>query len=128
MMSGGMIVDTTTINAPTSTKNASGNRDPEMHQMKKGTECYFGMKCHAGVDAGTGYIHSIEATSANVHDITQAVKLIRADNEVVYGDSGYLGVDKLPGEGGCGRFFRQPKRLFQGFVGTPVDSYFQVIF
>lgn len=84
------------LQCTTSTKNASGSRDPEMHQVKKGNEWYFGMKCHMGVDAGTGYIHSIEATPANVHDITQAAKLIRQDDEVVYGDSAYLGLDKRP--------------------------------
>ena len=93
-MKGGTVVDATIINAPTSTKNSSGSRDPEMHQVKKGNEWYFGMKCHMGVDAGTGYIHSIEATPANIHDITQAAKLIRTDDEVVYGDSAYLGLDK----------------------------------
>lgn len=96
MMKGGTVVDATIINAPTSTKNSSGSRDPEMHQVKKGNEWYFGMKCHMGVDAGTGYIHSIEATPANIHDITQAAKLIRTDDEVVYGDSAYLGLDKRP--------------------------------
>jgi len=94
MMKGGTIVDATIINAPSSTKNASGSRDPEMCQTKKGNQWYFGMKCHMGVDAGTGYIHSVEATSANVHDITEAAKLIRPDDEVVYGDAGYLGIDK----------------------------------
>lgn len=94
MMRGGTIVDATIISAPKSTKNASGKRDPEMHQTKKGGEWYFGMKCHVGVDAGTGYIHSLEATSANVHDITQASKLIRDDDEVLYGDSGYIGIEK----------------------------------
>ncbi len=95
-MKGGTIVDATLISAPSSTKNASGTRDPEMKQTKKGNQWYFGMKCHAGVDAGTGYIHSIEATAANVHDITEAVNLIRSDDEVVYGDAGYLGLDKRP--------------------------------
>ena len=96
MMKGGTIVDATLISAPSSTKNASGSRDPEMKQTKKGNQWYFGMKCHAGVDAGTGYIHSIEATAANAHDITQAASLIRPDDEVVYGDAGYLGIEKRP--------------------------------
>lgn len=96
MMKGGTIVDATLISAPSSTKNASGSRDPEMKQTKKGNQWYFGMKCHMGVDAGTGYIHSIEATAANVHDITEASKLIRPDDEVVYGDAAYLGLDKRP--------------------------------
>ena len=66
LMHGGTIVDATLIDAPTSTKNAEGQRDPEMHQVKKGNEWHFGARLHAGVDAGTGYIHSIELTAANV--------------------------------------------------------------
>ena len=96
MMKGGTIVDATIINAPSSTKNAEKARDPEMHQTKKGNEWKFGMKCHAGVDAGSGLIHTIEVTSANQHDITVASKLIRKDDSVVYGDSGYLGIQKRP--------------------------------
>lgn len=52
------------------------------------------MKCHIGVDAGTGYVHTVTATSANVHDITEAHNLLREDDEVVYGDSGYIGIEK----------------------------------
>lgn len=94
MMRGGTIVDATLINAPSSTKNEKKERDPEMHQTKKGNQWYFGMKCHMGVDAGSGYVHSIETTSANVHDITVASQLIREDDDVVYGDSGYIGIEK----------------------------------
>jgi len=96
MMHGGTIVDATIISAPSSTKNREGKRDPEMHQTKKGNQWYHGMKIHAGVDAGSGYTHTITATSANVHDIDQAAKLIRKDDEVVYGDSGYIGLQKRP--------------------------------
>lgn len=92
IMHGGTIVDATIIAAPSSTKNASGERDPEMHQTKKGNQWYFGMKVHSGVDAGTGYVHTITGTSANVHDSAEAYKLIREDDTVMYGDSGYLGV------------------------------------
>lgn len=94
MMRGGTIVDATIISAPPSVKNAEKARDPEMHQTKKGNEWRFGMKCHIGVDAGSGLVHSVEVTAANVHDVTVAVQLIRADDEVVYGDSGYLGLQK----------------------------------
>ena len=94
MMKGGTIVDATIIQAPSSTKNESKSRDPEMHQTKKGNEWRFGMKCHIGVDAGTEYVHSMEVTAANAHDITAASKLIREDDEVVYGDSGYTGIEK----------------------------------
>ena len=92
LMHGGTIVDATIISAPSSTKNATGTRDPEMHQTKKGNQWYHGMKVHTGVDAGTGYVHTITGTAANVHDSTEAHKLIREDDYVVYGDSGYLGV------------------------------------
>ncbi len=94
IMHGGSIVDATIINAPSSTKNAKKKRDPEMHQTKKGNEWRFGMKCHIGVDSGTGIVHTIIATSANTHDITQASKLIRKDDRVMYGDSGYIGIEK----------------------------------
>jgi IS5 family transposase len=94
MMRGGTIVDATLISAPSSTKNEKKERDPEMHQTKKGNEWHFGMKCHVGVDAGSGYTHSIETTAANVHDIAVAPQLIREDDEVVYGDSGYIGIEK----------------------------------
>lgn len=94
MMHGGCIVDATLIAAPTSTKNRESRRDPEKHQVKKGSEWYFGMKVHAGVDAGSGYVHTITGTAANVHDITETSKLIQEDDTVVYGDSGYTGVSK----------------------------------
>lgn len=96
MMKGGTIVDATIINAPSSTKNAEKARDPEMHQTKKGNEWKFGMKCHIGVDAGSGLVHTITVTAANEHDITQAAALIREDDEVMYGDSAYLGIQKRP--------------------------------
>ena len=93
-MHGGSIVDATIIHAPSSTKNAKGKRDEEMHQVKKGNQWHFGMKVHAGVDAGTGFVHTITGTAANVHDSQQISELIRPDDEVVYGDSGYLGASE----------------------------------
>jgi len=96
MMRGGSIVDATIIAAPSSTKNASGARDPEMHQTKKGNQWYFGMKAHTGVDAGTGYVHSLTVTAASVHDLDEITDLIRDDDEVVYTDAGYQGVEKRP--------------------------------
>ena len=96
IMRGGSIVDATIIAAPSSTKNAAGARDPEMHQTKKGNQWYFGMKAHIGVDAGTGYVHSVTVTAANIHDLDEISGLIRSDDEVVYGDAGYQGVEKRP--------------------------------
>ena len=96
IMRGGSIVDATIIAAPSSTKNATGARDPQMHQARKGNQWYFGMKAHIGVDAGTGYVHSVTATAANVHDLDQVAHLVRADDDVVYADAGYQGVAHRP--------------------------------
>ena len=73
IMHGGTIVDATIISAPSSTKNATGKRDPEMHRTKKGNQWYHGMKVHIGVDAGTGIVHTVVGTAANVHDSKKAV-------------------------------------------------------
>lgn len=96
IMRGGSIVDATIIAAPSSTKNATGTRDPQMHQTKKGNQWHFGFKGHIGVDAGTGYVHSVTATAANVHDLDETVNLVRDDDGVVYADAGYQGVEKRP--------------------------------
>ena len=94
MMHGGTIVDATIIDAPSSTKNVDGKRDPEMHQVKKGNQWYFGAKLHVGVDAGSGYIHTTVVTPANVSDPEVATSLLREDDEVLYGDSAYRAIDK----------------------------------
>ena len=96
IMRGGSIVDATIIAAPSSTKNATGTRDPAMRQTKKGNQWYFGMKAHIGADAGTGYVHSVTVTGANVHDLDETANLVRDDDEVAYTDAGYQGVDKRP--------------------------------
>jgi transposase, IS5 family len=85
----GTIVDATIIHAPSSTKNAENKRDPEMHQTRKGKQWYFGMKMHTGVDAGSGLVHTIEATAANVHDATVLPQLLHGNEEALYGDSAY---------------------------------------
>ena len=90
----GTIVDATIIEAPSSTKNRAGQRDPEMRQVKKGNQYYFGMKLHIGVDAQTGVVHSLSTTSANVHDVTQAHWLLHGGEKQVWGDAGYIGVQK----------------------------------
>ena len=90
----GTIVDATIIEVPSSTKNRSGQRDPEMRQVKKGNQYHFGMKLHIGTDAATGLVHSFTTTSANVHDVTQAHRLLHGGETQVWGDAGYLGVQK----------------------------------
>ena len=90
----GTIVDSTIISAPSSTKNKEKKRDPDAHQVKKGNTWHFGYKAHIGVDKDSGLVHTVEATPANVHDVSQTSSLLTGEEEVVYGDSGYLGADK----------------------------------
>ena len=92
----GTIVDATLINAPSSTKNKDGKRDPEMHQTKKGNQYYFGMKAHIGVDSESGLVHSVVGTAANVADVTQVDKLLHGEENMVGADAGYTGVEKRP--------------------------------
>ena len=90
-VSKGTIVDATIINAPSSTKNAAGERDPDMHQTKKGNQWYFGMKAHIGVDSKQKVIHSVVATAANVADATILPDLLHGDETRVWGDQAYKG-------------------------------------
>ncbi len=94
MLKTGTVVDATLIAAPSSTKNDKGERDPEMHQTKKGNQWHFGMKAHIGVDAESGLVHTVTTTAANAHDITQAHALLHGEEEMVFADSGYRGVEK----------------------------------
>jgi transposase, IS5 family len=85
----GTIVDATIINAPSSTKNADQERDPEMHQTRKGQQWYFGMKVHTGTDADSGLVHTVVATSANVADVNVLGELLHGQEESLHGDSAY---------------------------------------
>lgn len=85
----GTIVDATIINAPSSTKNSEKQRDPEMHQTKKGQQWYFGMKLHIGVDSQSGLTHSAVVTAANVHDKHALPDLLHGCERRYYGDSAY---------------------------------------
>ena len=90
----GTIVDSSIIEAPSSTKNQKKERDPDAHQVKKGNTWHFGYKVHIGVDKDSGLAHTVEVTGANVHDVTMVPKLLTGMEETVYGDSGYLGAEK----------------------------------
>ncbi len=87
----GTIVDATLIEAPSSTKNKSGKRDPEMHQTRKGNQWHFGMKAHVGVDAETRLVHTVEATAANVADSKVLSELLHGEETAVWGDQAYQG-------------------------------------
>ena len=93
LMKEGTMVDATIIAAPSSTKNASKARDPEMHQTKKGHQWHFGMKAHSGADAQSGLVQSVTGTAANVADIAQTHELLHGKEKHVYADAGYLGVE-----------------------------------
>jgi len=90
----GSVVDATIISAPSSTKNDSGTRDPEMHQTKKGKNWFFGMKAHIGADRDSGLVHTIVGTAANVSDVTVGNALLHGEETDVFADAGYQGADK----------------------------------
>ena len=96
LLRAGTVVDATLIAAPSSTKNASGQRDPEMHQSKKGNQWYFGMKAHIGVDADSGLVHPVRGTAGNINDVLEANTLLHGKETQAWGDAGYQGADKRP--------------------------------
>ena len=92
----GTIVDSTFIEAPSSTKNKEKKRDPEAHSAKKGNTWHFGYKMHIGVDRDSGLVHHVKTTSANEHDVTATSELMHGEEETLHGDSGYIGANKRP--------------------------------
>ncbi len=96
MLRAGTVVDATLIAAPSSTKNASGERDSEMHQSKKGNQWYFGMKAHIGADAESGLVHTVRGTAGNVNDVVEGNSLLHGEETDAFADAGYQGVHKRP--------------------------------
>ena len=94
LMREGTIVDATIIAAPPSIKNKDAARDPSMHQTKKGNQWYFGMKAHIGVDPGSGLVHTVIGTAANVADVTVTAQLLHGQEKTVHADAGYTGAEK----------------------------------
>lgn len=92
----GTLVDATLIAAPSSTKNEKRERDPEMHQTKKGNQWYFGLKAHIGTDRDSKLVHTVVVTAANVADITKTAELLHGEERQVHADAGYTGVEKRP--------------------------------
>jgi IS5 family transposase len=90
----GTLVDATLIAAPSSTKNAKRERDPEMHQTKKGNQWYFGMKAHIGADRDSKLVHTVVVSAANVADVTKTAELLHGEETQVHADAGYTGVAK----------------------------------
>ena len=96
LLKAGTVVDATLIAAPSSTKNKDGQRDPEMHQSKKGNQWSFGMKAHIGVDAESGLVHTVRGTAGNVCDVARANSLLHGQESDVFADAGYQGAAKRP--------------------------------
>ena len=96
LLKSGTVVDATLIAAPPSTKNRTGERDPEMHQTQKGNQWHFGMKAHIGVDADSGLVHTVVGTAANVNDVTQGHGWLHGEETDVFADAGYQGAMKRP--------------------------------
>jgi IS5 family transposase len=96
-VSKGTMVDATIVHAPSSTKNQEQQRDPDMHQTRKGNQWYFGMKIHVGADVNSGAVHSVTVTAANTADIVELPKLLREDDQVIFGDAGYTSDDYKKG-------------------------------
>ena len=90
-ISTGTIVDATIIAAPSSTKNSKGERDPEMHQTRKGNQWFFGAKAHIGVDSKEGIVHSVCTSAASVSDVHMLPDLLHGAEKKVWGDAGYQG-------------------------------------
>ena len=88
LLRAGTVVDATLIAAPSSTKNKAGERDPDMHQSKKGNQWHFGMKAHIGVDAESGLVHTVRGTAGNVNDVVEANALLHGDESEAFGDAG----------------------------------------
>ena len=104
LLKAGTIVDATILAAPSSTKNATGTRDPEMHQTRKGNQWHFGMKVHVGTDT-QGLVHSVTTTDAATADITQLPELLHGEETTLYGDKAYYKADdKLNWECSGGKY------------------------
>jgi transposase, IS5 family len=119
LVSQGTMVDATIIHAPSSTKNTKGERDPEMHQTKKGKQWYFGMKIHIGADVDSGAVHSVSVTAANQADISELPHLLRETDRVVFGDAGYASDQYKRGARALGMVWRvQDKAKPKGSLGA----------
>lgn len=119
----GTLVDATIIDAPSSTKNKAGKRDPEMSSTKKGNDWYFGMKAHVGVDADSGVVHSLEATTAKVHDSRVWDELLHGDETSVWADKAYVSAERAEAFAGPGKFWGVMRKAPKGGALHPDDDY-----
>jgi IS5 family transposase len=123
LLKAGTIVDATIMSAPTSTKNATGERDPEMRQTRKGNTWYFGMKVHVGTDR-RGIVHALTTTDAAAADVKQLPELLHGEERVLYGDQAYWSEGDRQAAEAAGIRYRVNRR---GHRHQPLSDYWKRI-
>ena len=118
----GTLVDATIIDAPSSTKNKAGARDPEMSSTKKGNDWYFGMKAHVGVDADSGVVHSLDTSTAKLHDSQVWDELLHGEEVSVWADKGYVSAEREAAFAGPGKVWGVMRKAPRGRPLHPVDA------
>jgi IS5 family transposase len=118
----GTLVDATIIDAPSSTKNKAGARDPEMSSTKKGNDWYFGMKAHIGVDADSGVVHSLDTSTAKLHDSQVWDDLLHGDETSVWADKGYVSAEREAAFKGLGKVWGVMRKAPKGGKLHPLDE------
>jgi IS5 family transposase len=116
----GTLVDATIIDAPSSTKNKAKARDPEMSSTKKGNDWFFGMKAHIGVDAESGVTHSLETSTAKLHDSRVWDELLHGNETSVWADKGYVSAEREAAFDGPGRFWGVMRKAPKGGKLHPI--------
>ena len=131
----GTLVDATIIDAPSSTKNKAGRRDPDMSSTKKGNDWYFGpplvvcsqttagqRKAHVGVDADSGIVHSLDTTTAKVHDSQVWDDLLHGGETSIWADKGYVSAERAAAFAGPGKFWGVMRKAPKGGKLDPSDE------
>jgi IS5 family transposase len=118
----GTLVDATIIDAPSSTKNKAGARDPEMSSTKKGNDWFFGMKAHVGVDVDSGVVHSLDTSTAKLHDSQVWDDLLHGEETSVWADKGYVSAEREAAFAGPGKVWGVMRKAPKGGPLHPIDA------
>jgi IS5 family transposase len=118
----GTLVDATIIDAPSSTKNKSGARDPEMSSTRKGNDWFFSMKAHIGVDMDSGVTHSLETSTAKLHDSRVWDTLLHGEETSVWADKGYVSAEREDAFTGPGKVWGVMRKASKGSDLHPIDA------